>query len=180
MYVLDNNDVLKNMKTNKGNSVSKLNHESPVLLVFLRHLGCMFCKEALSDLKKIKDKITSLGTKIVLVHMAEYNEASNMFQQYDFSDIEHVSDPDSNYYSIFGLGKGDFKQLFGFKSWLGMGRAAAKGNLPQKVLGDPTQMPGVFLIRNDKIVNSFVYKSVGDYPDYLSLVDNKNVGSSPK
>lgn len=169
MYILQNEDVLSKMLTNKGNSVEKLNQSQPVLLVFLRHLGCMFCKETLSDLKKIKDKITSMGTKIVLVHMVEFDEAASVFDRYDFSDVEHVADPDSEFYAQFGLAKGDFKQLFGFKSWLGMGRAVVKGNMPEKVLGDPSQMPGVFLLEKNKIINSFIYKSVGDHPNYLAL-----------
>ena len=169
MFILQDKGILKEMITDKGLTISELSHQSPVLLVFLRHLGCVFCRETLSDLKKIKDKITSLGTRIVLVHMAEFQEASELFEKYEFRDIHHVSDVDNKYYQEFGLSKGDFKQLFGFKSWLGMGRATIKGNRPDKVMGDPTQLPGIFLLENDKIEKSFIYSSVGDYPNYLDL-----------
>lgn len=169
MFVLEDENILDKMITNKGEPVSELSNKSPILLIFLRHLGCMFCKEALSDLKKIKEKIYQKGTNIVFVHMAESKVASDFFEAYSFDKISHISDMDNVFYSQFGLSKGDFKQLFGFKSWFGMGRAAAKGNLPSAQLGDPHQMPGIFLVHNRKIVKSFIFRSVGDYPDYLSM-----------
>ena len=87
------------MKTNTGESVANLVAQSPILLVFLRHLGCVFCKEALSDLKRMKDKISELGTKIVLVHMADNQEAALFFKQYKVEGIHHVSDTNSEFYS---------------------------------------------------------------------------------
>jgi hypothetical protein len=37
-----NRQNLSLIKTNKGNSISDLSDQSPVLLVFLRHFGCVF------------------------------------------------------------------------------------------------------------------------------------------
>lgn len=169
MWILEDVKVLDEMITNEKKSVSELNLSNPVLLIFLRHLGCVFCKETLNDLLKIKENIYKMGTQIVFVHMAGLEEAIDFFGKYDFEKIQHVSDQDCVYYQKFGLSKGTFKQLFGFQSWIGMGRATLKGNSPEKILGDPAQMPGIFLIHNNKVLKSFVYKSVGDYPDFLNL-----------
>lgn len=169
MFVLKNERILKQMLTTKGQSLSQLSTQQPVMLIFLRHLGCMFCKETLSELKKIKHKIDDLGIKIVFVHMAEEEVASSFLKNYQFDDDAHICDPDAFYYSEFGLAQGDFKQLFGFSSFLGMGRAAVKGNMPSKKIGDPQQMPGIFMVKDDKIIKSFIYKSVADYPDYVAI-----------
>ena len=38
-------------------NLKMLSDEKPVLLVFLRHFGCVFCKEAMADLSKLKNEI---------------------------------------------------------------------------------------------------------------------------
>ena len=170
MFVLDDTSVFKEMKTNNGPTVSELSQKSPVMLIFLRHLGCVFCKEALSDLKKVKDEIIESGVRIVFVHMAPNEIADSIFTKFGIGDVHHISDSESVFYEAFGLDKGNFKQLFGFTSWLGIGRAAVKGNFPGKVIfGDPSQMPGVFMVKKDEIVKTFIYKSVGDHPDYIKI-----------
>ena len=159
------------MVTNAGTSVADISSENKVLLIFLRHLACIFCREALKDISKIGKELEKLNTTVVFVHMAENEIADDVFKKYPIKNFFHISDIDKKMYSAFGLAKGDFKQLFGFKSFLGMGRAGLKGHLPQSgLIGDPNQMPGVFVIENENVTNYFLYNSVGDYPDYLSMI----------
>ena len=66
---------LNEMVTNNGDSVLNLTFENPVLLVFLRHFGCIFCKEALVDISKNRSKIETGGLKIVFVHMTDVETA---------------------------------------------------------------------------------------------------------
>ncbi|MGP1310160.1 MAG: hypothetical protein ACTS27_08185, partial [Phycisphaerales bacterium] len=39
-----------------------------LLLVFLRHAGCTFCREALADVAKRRRRIENAKVRIVLVH----------------------------------------------------------------------------------------------------------------
>ncbi|MCY7328303.1 MAG: redoxin domain-containing protein, partial [Saprospiraceae bacterium] len=55
---------------NTGESLATLAAEKPVLLVFLRFLGCSFCREAISDLAKKRKELEARGLRIVFVHMA--------------------------------------------------------------------------------------------------------------
>ncbi|MBK9213569.1 MAG: hypothetical protein IPO14_11630 [Saprospiraceae bacterium] len=48
-------DTLKEMKTNKGNKLYELSMQHGVLVVFLRHFGCAFCREALHELSEQKN-----------------------------------------------------------------------------------------------------------------------------
>ncbi len=161
------------MKTNSGETVAELSSNHQVLLIFLRHLACIFCREALKDIKKIKEQLDKFNTEIVFVHMTDNETANEIFENYKLPEVKHISDISKELYKSFGLYKGDFRQLFGFKSFIGMGRASLKGNLPSSnPIGDPQQMPGVFVINNEKVTNYFIYNSVGDYPNYMDLIKN--------
>ena len=41
--------------------------ENPTLLVFLRHQGCTFCRETVSELSEKKEQFESTGIKIAFV-----------------------------------------------------------------------------------------------------------------
>lgn len=159
------------MITNTGQSVLEISNDHKVLLIFLRHLGCMFCREALKDIKNILPDLEKLKTEVVLIHMADSVTAEEVFEKYQLPSIKHISDIKKDFYQAFGLTKGDFRQLFGFKSFIGMGRAAVKGNFPaSNLVGDPHQMPGVFVVDKAEVSNYYLYSTVGDYPNYISLV----------
>ncbi|MBP6238158.1 MAG: AhpC/TSA family protein [Saprospiraceae bacterium] len=168
-----NRQNLSLIKTNRGNSISDLSDQSPVLLVFLRHFGCVFCKESLHDISKKKEKFVSEGIKIVLVHMSDIKTAESYFKKYGIDNVEHVSDPECKYYAVFGLVKGSFSQLFGLKTWLrGFEIAATKQVLPGTTrIGDGFQMPGIFLLKDSNVIESFIHNSVADKPDYESFID---------
>ena len=165
-------EIIGQMMTNEGQSLVVLSRQQPVLLVFLRHFGCIFCREALSDIAKKRPQIEAMGTKIVFVHMTTNDIAERYFNRYQLDGATHISDPDCNFYTAFGLVKGNFTQLFGLQSWIrgfSAGVIAGHGVGPQ--LGDGFQMPGVFVIKDGEIKEGFVHKLASDRPDYEALVE---------
>jgi len=158
--------------TNKGHNLLDLSTQSPILLVFLRHFGCVFCKESLYDVSTRRKKLESEGIKIVLVHMADLDIADGYFKEFGLENMEHVSDPECKNYAVFGLVKGSFSQLYGLKTWLrGFEVAATKPNLPNIIrIGDGLQMPGIFLLKDGNIVESFIHNSVADKPNYEAFI----------
>ncbi len=165
-------EVLDNMKTSDGISVLELSEKQPVLLVFLRHFGCIFCREALQDLSRLKNEIEEKGGDLVFVHMSDKETAEQYFEKYKLQDPKWVQDATCEYYRQFGLLKGTFSQLFGFKTWVrGFDAAILKGNgISWRQLGDGFQMPGVFLIDEGEIKYSFIHNSAADRPDYLHIL----------
>ena len=159
--------------TNKGHNLFDLSSQSPVLLVFLRHFGCVFCKESLYDVATKREKFETEGIKIILIHMADSKTADGYFKEFGLQNIEHVSDPDCKNYAVFGLVKGSFSQLYGLKTWIrGFEVTATKPNLPNIMrIGDGLQMPGIFLIKNCRIVESFIHNSIADKPNYETFID---------
>ncbi|MFG0276220.1 MAG: hypothetical protein ACF8QF_14315, partial [Phycisphaerales bacterium] len=62
--------AMKRAITNTGESLADLSHVRPTLVVFLRHSGCTFCREAMSDLRRQRGAIEKDGVGIVLVTMS--------------------------------------------------------------------------------------------------------------
>lgn len=163
-------DWLNDMVTNYGDSVLDLTFTNPVLLVFLRHFGCIFCKEALVDISKNRSEIEVGGLKIVFVHMTDFHTAEKNFIKFGLRNVNHVSDPDCRYYTAFGLVKGNFNQLFGLQSLIrGFSAGVKNAQAPSAQIGDGFQMPGVFVIDNGELKESFVHNLSSDRPDYLQL-----------
>ena len=161
-------EVLEAIFTNEGNDLRTIAEENTVMLVFLRHFGCVFCREALDDFSKIKEELNRLNIKLVFVHMAEESYGDQYFKEYGLESEEHISDPDMTLYEYFGLQKGTFRELYGLKVW---SRAINLkfGMETKKPLGNMKQMPGVFLLKSGEIINSFIHKSAAEKPDYLEI-----------
>lgn len=159
-----------NFVTNRGEYIDELASDQKVLLVFLRHFGCTFCRETMDDLAAVKDEIQSSGVKIVIVHMVRSEMASDMLKLYQLEDISHISDVDQHLYNRFGLYKVGFRALFGLKNWWrAFVAGVVKGHLIGKPAGDPFQMPGVILFHKKKVINTFAYRYVSDRPDFVSV-----------
>ena len=159
---------------NGGESVAKLADEQPVLLVFLRFFGCSFCREAISDISKRRKKLEAQGFRIVLVHMgAEIEVAEKFFKKYKLFPIDHIADPEKQYYHAFGLGRSTPKQLIGLMNWIrGFQAAVVEGHgatYHSEELGDGFQMPGVFVLHKGEIRNSFIHQNAYDRPDYEEI-----------
>ncbi len=157
--------------TNTGDDLRTVSEESPVLLVFLRHFGCTFCREALYDIQEQREQIEANGTKIVLVHMLEDEEEASMeLAKFGITDIPHIGDPECILYRKFELKKGSVGQLFGFKVWMrGFHNALVKGYGQGKEQGDAFQMPGTFLVFQGLVHKAFRHESAADKPNYVNL-----------
>lgn len=161
-------EALKEMKTQHGVALAELSEEQPVMLVFLRHFGCIFCMEAMKDIAERRSIIEGRGVKICLVHMSSNEIAEGYFAEYDLLNIDHVSDEECIYYERFGLLKANFGQLFGLRVWLRTAELAVKdlSLLRRKQIGDGLQMPGVFLIHEGNMLESYRHARASDRPDY--------------
>jgi peroxiredoxin len=162
--------LLYEMITNTGESLHDLSGQQPVLLVFLRHFGCTFCREALADIAARRAEIEAAGTKVVFVHMTTAEVAERYFSRYQLEGAVHIGDPECKYYTAFGLTKGNLTQLFGLQSWIrGFSAGVVSGHGIGPQLGDGFQMPGLFVIQDGEVKSSFIHKLASDRPDYIEL-----------
>jgi len=167
--------IFAQMYTQDAENLANLSKDQPIMLVFLRHFGCVFCKEALDDIQKLKPDLAKEGVQLVFAHMSKNEVANKYFSDYKLAPVPHISDPEAHYYATFGLMKGTPSQLLGFGNWMRGFEASISGrNFPiiQKKLGDSTQMPGIFLIQNSEIKGQYIHRLVSDRPDYMNLISH--------
>lgn len=167
-------EALASARTPAGKSLAELSHQNPVLLVFLRHAGCTFCRETLSDLARERSAIESGGTQIALVHMGTPESFAAFAAPYGLDSIPAVSDPERVLYRALGLRRGSLGQLFGLDVWVRGAQAFFKGHGVGPLQGDGMQMPGAFLIRNGKVVTRYLHRNAADRPDYTGLCSLKS------
>lgn len=166
--------------SNKGNNIHELSYQQPVLLVFLRHFGCTFCKDTLTKIQALKNYFSSQGIKLVLVNMIPENEAQKHLEEYNLADVDYVADVESMLYKAFQLHRGKFSQLFGLKVLVkGIYLWITKGAIISSSEGaDVFQMPGIFLIKNGKVEKQFLYDSVADEPPLLDFANAMKVSTT--
>ena len=167
-----NSEIIENAVTQNGDSLLKLSHKGPVLLTFLRHFGCIFCREALHDLADRKEKILQANITLVLVHMSDINLAEQYFVEYELPGVNHISGPSCELYSSFGLAKGGPSQLLGLKNLIrGFDISMNTKSLPSlRFIGDGFQMPGIFILDKGNIVDRFIHLSAADRPNYDEMI----------
>lgn len=164
----DATSALASARTSTGQTVAELSMAAPVLLVFLRHFGCTFCREAISDLAVQRAAITARGVNIVLVHMVDATTAAEYLARYGLGGLATVSDPRKELYRAMGLRRGTLWQLFGIKSFVrGFVAGILRGHLVGRLVGDGFQMPGVFLIDRGQVTRTYRHESAADRPDYV-------------
>ena len=166
-------EVLGAYCAESGRTLLDLTEESPVLLLFLRHFGCSFCRETLDRVSQVRAELEAKGIRPVFVHLGTPERAKPYFDYYNLSDVERVSNPDASLYQhpVFGLGRTNpFSHFFKpavVKAWVtGAIRSYGIGMIKE----DAGQMPGVFYLRDGKIADFYRYRTIADRPDYLALV----------
>ncbi len=156
--------------TNRGEELAALSHTQPIMLVFLRHFGCTFCRETMSRLAENRLDVEAKGVRIVLVHMVATDIADEILTLYDLDGISHISDNRKSLYRRYGLEKTGLLALMGLPNWWRAFVAGLlQGHLVGKAVGDPFQMPGVFLLRQNRILNKFTYRYISDRPDFVKI-----------
>ena len=166
--------LLETVQTNSGETLAAISQRAPVLMAFLRHTGCPFCREAAGDLAQERTMFESLGVRLALVHMGDDLLGKKFFESYGLADMPRVADPERTLYRAFKLRRGRLRQLFGIRIWRRALSAALRGHWPGSLQGDSFQMPGLFLIRNGEIVRTFRYETAADRPDYAEFVCGLN------
>lgn len=152
-------------------SLLERSKDHQVFLVFLRHFGCLFCREMVSDLKSVEPTFEALDIEIAFVHVGTEDQATTFFTEYGFPNAARFSDPDSHIYEVFGLREMSLSTLASVSTIAGSIRALKSGARQGKAQGNPKMMPGIFVISNGCIVRKFVHESPGDKPDLMALIE---------
>lgn len=141
----------------------------PTLLVFLRHFGCLFCRETLADLRAISEQDPAFPRPLFFFE-GRRSEGRAFLRRY-WPDLRAVADPAAEFYEAFGVDRGGLREMFGRGVWSARSRAAGKGHRNGERSGDIWRLPGVFLVAEGTIRWAHEYRHAGDRPDYARIPD---------
>lgn len=130
----------------------------PVALVFLRHLGCIFCKDQVASLRGRND------LNLAFISISRPDEAQAFNAAYVVTH-PHLCDPEEDLYREFGLPNARISQVVNL-GVMGRGLRASLAGHRNRASGHNAQrMGGTFVVRtNGEISWSRVSRHVGDYP----------------
>src|ERR1700732_2521398 len=154
--------ALASIHTESGSNLLALVEASPVLLVFLRHFGCSFCRQAISDVAELRGEWGRRGVRPVFVHLGTPERAKPFFDYYGIGDVERVSDPEAKVYQlpVFRISRiHPVLTLFQPAVWAGW----LKGTIFKHGIGaikeDGKQMQAIFFLKGPKIGREVRYKT---------------------
>ncbi len=139
----------------------------PVLLVFLRHFGCIFCREALADLRAAQE--SDLDYPPVLLFAQTSTTEARAFMRRYWPEARVVTDPDLQLYDAFGVARASLMKALGPKVLAARSRARAKGHEGGPRSGDIWRMPGVFVAHEGKILWRYEPTHAADHPDFAAI-----------
>jgi peroxiredoxin len=163
-----NSDLMSAYASQEGQSLADA-ASRPLFLVFLRHFGCTFCREAVDTISKKRQEIEGGGSRLAFVHLGTEEKAQWFFKPYGLLDVPRFSDPEGPLYQAFGLLRAELKQYLNSESIARMLFAWTRGHFVGLPAGDVQRMPGAFLMDQGEIRKAFRHKLVSDRPDYVAL-----------
>jgi len=161
--------ALAEATTQSGASLAAVSRASPVLLVMLRHSGCIFCREAIADLAQALPRIEAAGLRLVVGHQGTEADVQPLFTRHGIERVDRISDPQKRLYRALDLPRGSIGQLFGPSVWGAGWRAILAGHGIGPLVGDGFQMHGAFVIRDGRVTAARRCEHAAERPDYAGL-----------
>lgn len=152
--------------------LGSLIERSPVLFVFVRHFGCVFCKEQVADVIARRTDFAARGVEPVVVGHGTVEEAQ-AFAAAHAAGLRVFTDPTREAYCAVGMKRG-----LGTSMSVGVvkraARAYARGFRQTRTQGDALQQGGVILLAPDgRMLFEFISDEAGEHPsldDVLAAV----------
>lgn len=144
----------------------------PLIVAFMRHFGCPFCREQLIQLDAAHEEIRAAGGDVVAVFQYRAQPTRNFCRQRGV-DLDCLADPDRDAYDAVGLDRGSLVEYVGPQLLTGWARAARAGaGLPH--FSKPSEMaqrPGTFVVGPDgRVALAHYNKDSADNPPIEDVV----------
>lgn len=120
--------------------------DGPLVVSFMRHFGCTFCREHLEHLRESYEEITAAGGDVVSIFMYS-GQASHDFCAGRRLPFDCVGDPLRAAYAELDIRRGRLRELYGW-GVIRRARPAVKtaGGTHSPQGGDIAQLPGTFVV----------------------------------
>lgn len=149
--------------------LGRLWQKKPAVLAFVRHFGCLFCREQVAGLRDALKEIRDRGAELVIIGNG-HPEQALAFKEKQKITFPLLTDPDLKSYRAAGLRRGLISTLAP-RSLLHGARALSGGNVATAILGDAWQQGGVFVIApGDRVLFSQRSTEAGDHADPADII----------
>jgi peroxiredoxin len=159
----------------------------PLVVMFMRHFGCAFCREQLIKVGRAQQDFEAAGAEIVAIF--QYSaEATADFCASRKVGFECLGDPLREAYAEVEVGRGTRDQVLGRKiarRYLGVivkSRVTGSTKADAVQGGDMQQLPGTFVVgRDGRVVFAHYAVSSADNPpvlDVLAAVRSQGVSTA--
>lgn len=141
----------------------------PTLMVFLRHFGCIFCREMVADIREVAEADPAYP-RVLFFYMAEPNEGEPFFAKH-WPGAHAIADKPKRFYTAFDVGRGGVVEMFGPESWLCGAKAAMKGHtIGGTKGGDAWTLPTLLLVEGGRHITwAYHGKNASDHPDFARI-----------
>ena len=143
--------------------------KGPVALFFLRHQGCVFCREHAVTLREEYATFQRAGVEVAILLMSSPERVAAIQEELKLP-YPCLADPTQAAYRAYEVPRGGWSQVAGFRVWGAGLRAMWKGGIgwPQ---GDLNQLPAAFVVDREGIVR-FAHRAThsADLPDHEAMI----------
>jgi hypothetical protein len=140
--------------------------DATTLLVFLRHFGCVFCRETVAELRLASE---AADFPPLLFFFQGSPTEGRAFLRRDWPTVRAVADTELRFYEAFGVERMGWTSMLQPGLWAAEHRARAKGFRQGERSGDIWRMPGVFLVQGARILWAHEFRHAGDLPDFAAV-----------
>ena len=140
-------------------------------LVFMRHVGCIFCREQVQDLRDNAAALEQAGLSIVVLTPDRPSRARKFVEEYRVP-FPTLTDPKRNAYRAYGLMEGSIGQLINTKIFTDGVRATLNGTFPRKPTSAPRQLPGTAIVdASGRLLHLHHARDAADHLTSRQLID---------
>jgi peroxiredoxin len=137
----------------------------PVLLTFLRHFGCIFCREWLVQLEAHAPQLQAAGLRIVAVGIGEARHARRYGPRLAPS-VTTYTTPDASAHAAFGLAPAGVAQFANPRVAAAGLRAVLRGQLQGQATGETRILGATFVVNRGGLIRFAHYDAfAGDHAD---------------
>jgi peroxiredoxin len=136
-------------------------------VVFLRHFGCIFCREHAVRLRKSFEQFTSRGLGLVAIGLGSAENARG-FAEWLKLPYPVLAAPDTEIYAAWGLGQTTGADMLNPALVKAGVRALTQRVTQGRATGDSKQLPGTFLVSPESVI---LWSHVAKHPGDIAPVD---------
>lgn len=157
----------------KPHFVSELWSKGPAALGFVRHFGCIFCHEQVSELVRALPEIERAGARVAVIGNGNPIHALGFASRTGMDAKNVFTDPGRLAYRALGMRHG-VGGLGGLRSTMASGlRAWRSGYRQESLQGDPWQQGGTVVVSRDgTIAYRYLSRAAGDYAPLGAVLDS--------